>query len=31
MITEIGIGVEQEKEVWHLEEMTEDIIAQMKI
>ena len=25
MTVEIGIGVEQKKEVWHLEEMTEDI------
>ena len=31
MIAEIGIGVEQKKEHWHLEEMTEDIIAQMQI
>ena len=30
-MVEIGIGVEQEKEAWHLEEMTEDIIAQMQI
>ena len=31
MTVEIEIGVEQEKEVWHLKEMTEDIIAQMQI
>ena len=31
MTVEIGIGVEQEKEASHLEEMTEDITAQMQI
>ena len=31
MTVEIGIRVEQEKEAWQLEEMTEDILAQTQI
>ena len=27
----IEIGIEQEKEAWHLGELTEDIIAQIQI
>ena len=31
MTVEIGIGVEEEKEAWHLEAMAEDAIAQMQM